>query len=165
MKKIIGISTRSHPQEFRGKIPNVLISYDRQTHNSPGDARRNPGDRCVSELMPGPGDRRFADGAPVESPPARVQPRRNPIFEASCSPTCCGSQGATSFGDSEVVQNLNHVLTGCLCGTDEPEVSIQGPLESLNNQDIFAVGEPSQFAVELGTDLDVDLLDPAGPAP
>jgi hypothetical protein len=77
-EKIIGFSTRSHPQEFRGKVPNTLISYDRQTHNSPGDARRNPGDRCAFELIPGPGvvdsrTSRLSSRVPQESSPAGIQ--------------------------------------------------------------------------------------------
>ena len=76
---VIGISTRTRPQESRGKDRNSLIHKEHPARKSPGENRSNPGDWWGFELQPMCGDRRVADGATVESAPARVQPRRNPV--------------------------------------------------------------------------------------
>ena len=71
---VIGISTRTRPQESRGKDRNSLIYKKHPARKSSGETRSNPGDRWGFELQPMCGDRRVADGAPVESGPAEFSP-------------------------------------------------------------------------------------------
>ena len=45
---------------------------------------------------------------------------------------------------------------------DYPKVCVKRSLKDFDDQKALAIGEPSQVGVELGTHLDVDLLNPAG---